>query len=386
MRIGLFKTTQAVMLAAVSALSVLNGASRARADLTFTVLASPSDAVNNTGASEGSSAVDGTTLYTIANGNHATVTALPQISQITGLGTSPTDSAFVTEANWTVNGAGVSTGVSGQLWNDGSYLEMYDSISGNVIRMNKVTNTNAGTMAGTVFEYATKAEFYPVVAAANSNTTQTNITASATALTATGDLAILDSSKGIYETNGQDTVTTLISPSALTTGTNGPGTASVNTFTIDGNNVFVGVSSKGMYEYNTTSSTWVNGSQPLFTPSTIEGLTGNSGSSYLSTASFFAPDGNVYFFDQTAKDIMVFDPNNASSLRVAVSSAQINSIEGSTAVSNLTWYNGNIAWDNVNTVGQGVYAAVPEPASLSVLAIGAVGLLSRRSRRQGQVL
>ncbi len=365
------------MLAAVSALSVLNGASRANADLTFTVLAGPSDAVNNTGASEGSSAVDGSTLYTIASGNNSTNSALPQISQITGLGTSPADSAFVTEANW-VAGGGASTGISGQMWNDGSYLEMYDSLSGNVIRMNKVTNP------GTVFTYVTKAQLL-ADATASYGSSQTSILGSATALTAGGDLAILDGSKGIYDTTGQGSAGVLISAAVLASTTNGgPGTASVNTFTIDGNNVFVGVSSKGMYEYNTVTTNWTG---PLFTPTQIEGVTGNSGSTYLSTGSFFAPDGNVYFFDQTAKDIMVFDPNNAlSSLRVAVSSAQITSIEGTNLVSNLTWYNGNIAWDNVNTSGEGVYAAVPEPASLSVLAIGAVGLLSRRSRRQGQVL
>jgi hypothetical protein len=102
----------------------------------------------------------------------------------------------------------------------------------------------------------------------------------------------------------------------------------------------------------------------------------------LSTASYFAPDGNVYFFDQSSRDILEFNAASPTSLSIAASNPQISAVEGggTPAVSNLTWYNGYIAWDNVNAVGQGVYAEVPEPGSLSLLGIASLGLLRRRRR------
>jgi hypothetical protein len=177
---------------------------------------------------------------------------------------------LVSEACW-VAGTGLSTGISGQLWNDGSYLAMYDSISGQVMRINKTSCS--------VAEYATKAQFLAAATTANGGTTQTSLTPSTTALTSSGDLSLLDGSKGIYETTGQDAVTTLIAPSVLTTGANGSASASVSTFTVDASVVFVGLTSKGFYEYNTSNTTWT----PLFTPANIESVTGSSSIQLIST-------------------------------------------------------------------------------------------------------
>lgn len=90
-------------------------------------------------------------------------------------------------------------------------------------------------------------------------------------------------------------------------------------------------------------------------------------------------NGDVVFYDSTADSILRFDPANpAATLSIVINDIDLTAgAAGSDNVFELGEIDGMVAWNNNNT-GAGLYVMVPEPATLSLLALG--GLMLRRRR------
>ncbi len=109
---------------------------------------------------------------------------------------------------------------------------------------------------------------------------------------------------------------------------------------------------------------------------TILSITGND--SISARDMFFAPDGNIYFYDYTS-GILCFDPESASdSLDMILSVQELkDGPAGSSNIYGLSWCDDNIAFTQL-TKG---YFAVPEPGVISLLTLGGAALL-RRAKKQ----
>ncbi|MCC5828619.1 MAG: PEP-CTERM sorting domain-containing protein [Phycisphaeraceae bacterium] len=94
---------------------------------------------------------------------------------------------------------------------------------------------------------------------------------------------------------------------------------------------------------------------------------------------FFAPDGLIYFFELSGRDILAFDPvDPVGTLDVVITRGQLEAnTGGGSQVWKLTWFDDNLAWYMTDGASPGFFA-IPEPASLSLLGIGALALLRRR--------
>ncbi len=189
-----------------------------------------------------------------------------------------------------------------------------------------------------------------------------------------GELYFYDSkSKSVGKTAGANSLTTVLAPSKLSTYTLTGLAASPSGTLYFGDNKTA--ATRALYAYDGTSIT------SILTSTQITAVTGGSSAQFLGSGLYFAPDDRLYFYDNTSKDILSFDPTvGASSLSIVLTGAALSAgPEGASTVTGFTWYDGNIAWFvNTSQAAGGLYA-VPEPGALAPLA-GAGLLLARRRR------
>jgi hypothetical protein len=312
----------------------------------------------NAGGSSGSyvaSVIEGTTAYNIVSGNGD-----HRVTRVVGLGGTPSGSTLTSAAQInTANGAALAFLGGGFIGLSGtSDLIFGDTSSDKIYKVNKST--------GAINAYVSTGVGNPL----NQNVSG-------------GELYYYDSTSGsrrIVRTTGPGSLNTLLSGSTSPTlsavmgGSDAAaGVAVANGIVYLGNNT-----ADAIFYYNPSNGQ----SGTALTTSEITDVTNASSVGISGTAFYAAPDGKIYFLETSSDSILSWDPTvGSSSLTTVISSAELTSGPASSDfVQNFTWYDGKLAWSQTLTAGgqvAGLYA-IPEPAALSTLAVGAVALLRRR--------
>jgi len=152
------------------------------------------------------------------------------------------------------------------------------------------------------------------------------------------------------------------------------GNDSVNAIAAAGNIIYYGSNtSDSLYSWNTTTGTGallLNTAQIESVTDDIDGRAGFNGA-------LVGPDGLLYFYETDADYILSVDPNDAnpaSTLAVARSEVDLNDgPAGSDIVSQITWFDGELAWKERNG-----FSVVPEPSSALLTSLAALALMRRR--------
>lgn len=297
--------------------------------------------------------VDGNSSYHFLSLNNA-----PRITRVDNLSGVQTMSVVMSTAQWNAAGGGNSPTPFYGFSHSGTYLQCSDSQSDAVWRIDKAT--------GAVTQYVSKA-------AIQAFTGQSNVS-----LTTPGDTAP-DGEYVVYDSTSQSVIktvagapTTYLSSAQLISIA---GTVDVGgglTFDLNGALYWQNNTSKGIYRRTAGG----NLSQVL-TQAEIIAVAGDPNGVTLNKDIYYAPDGMIYFQENKSGNVLRFNPANpAASLSIYITKADL--LAGPAASANvyqLSWYNGNLAW---NVVGaKGLYGYVPEPTALALLAVGALCLRRR---------
>jgi len=327
---------------------VLSLAASSQAVTTITQLVPASVSGTNTQAV----AIDGTTAYFLDSTPN-------QIIKVTNVGSGNTPSTLVSASAWTAANDGSSPGITGwygsSVYNGSLYFAITSSDS--IYRVNTTT--------GAVSTFLSNIDI------ALTTGTTTNLLSQYT-VTSTGGVVFYEGTgKNVWIASSDGAISSYLTASQWQT----YGTSLTGAFTFDSAGNFYFATNSGIYSKSATTGVI---SQVL------------SNSSYGNVTALkdilIAPDGNVYFQDNTTKNIWVFDLDNPSIVSVYVSKAELLASTGGTSVGanigELVWLDGKLAW-NIYVAGSysGLYAvAVPEVASVSLLGLGAAALLQRRRR------
>ncbi len=302
------------------------------------------------------SVVDGQTSY-----HQLALNAAPRIVRVSNLNGAQAMTTLVSTQQW-VNAGGTDGLLSFYGFSlSGDYIQFTDTSTDAMWRVHKNT--------GAITPYVTNAQIAAAVGAAGAASLN-----SVADTTPDGELAVFETStKNLVKSSGQGNVSIWLSGSALET-IQGAGIKDMNTgLSFD--------SSGAMYWGNNTTDTIYKRAADgtLSVVITAAQLYAGMGVSAIGMNKdlFIGPDGYCYFNDNTTKNIVRFSlANPAATVTNYITGAELTA--GPAAGNNvgqLTWYDGRLAFNILGT--KGLYAAVPEPATLILLAAGALGLRRR---------
>lgn len=318
--------------------------------------------INGTGTS--------TTAYAIiADGDSAycqlSLANSPRITRVDGLSLATrTTTELVSTAQWIAAGGG-SSGITAfyGFSSFGSYLQFTDSISDAVWRVDK--------SSGAITPYVTKAQI-------KAFTGTTSDPASLTGFDTAPDGEIVwyeSTSKQLLKSTGLGTMSTLITTAQLTS-LMGTIACTSMTFTPDGTMYISNSSTDAIYKRDTAGNL-----STILTGAYILAKTGGTSMNFKDI--FAAPDGWIYFQEQSSANVLRFQPSNpVGTLENYLTAAELiaGPAGGGTNIYQLSWYNNNLAFNFHSTTGARGFYVVPEPASLGLLALGGLVVLRRRSR------
>lgn len=314
----------------------------------------------NASTTFGGFAVDGSTIYVQLYGNRA-----PAIVKITGVGT-PLQSpmTLVSPQQWTsayvsqALSAGYGFGLSSC-----GMLQFADQASDAVYRI--------GTSGGSL-QYVSKSTILY-----ETGLTTESLSASST-IAPNGEMVIYEaSSKSLLITTNPGSLPTSVGAvqtyltqaeiAAAEGVAEGLGSISGGLAFDASGGLYFADDATGLYRQDATSGA-------ICRVSTIEAMTGVTGKSSFGFGDVYVgPDGLVYIYDSVGHGLVTFDPTTGASGLLAGSSELHN---GGNDIVQLDWYNGHLAWV---TKYDGVYAMVPEPMTVVLLAAGGVAMLRRRA-------
>lgn len=353
------------MIRTLAVTLVLSGASSVTMGQYLQIAAFTPDIQGSTGAPNFLGAtIDGTTAYNVISGTN--VSTFHGLTKVTGLGGSKSNSVLVSQSAWDTANGGTPTSIGGgQVFDIGTQLQVADNVgtgTDSVYRINKSD--------GAITKYATAANF-PAGAS--------TINFLGSGVLSTGEAALYDNAnKRILATTGANSGIELISKTEFETAFGA--SATINAFAVGASDVvFIGDNNGDrILRYNPADDS----NAVVLTTANITTVTGGATAGFLTNAVYAAPDGRIYFYETVVDSIMSFDPSNpvATLTTVLDATALAAGPSNSTQVQNFAWYNGNIAW--TQTIGsggqvQGIYA-IPEPATLGLIAMSGIGLLRRR--------
>lgn len=290
------------------------------------------------------------------NANIAITTTVP------GAGVNGT--VYANNTTWNAAVGATPTAASGFLTDVGTSILVADNTVARIVRINKT-----GGGVSTYVPY-TAGGFTSVLSAGAG---------------VAGQLMVYNTASGsnprnIWQTNSSGGLDILVSNAQLLASPNASnglvGVARI------GSKIYFGASTgttRSIFSFDTATST----SAVALAGTSITGVTGvttgTTQNSFLAPAFFAAPDGKLYFYDNTSNGILSFDPAGGSVASVLTSAQLVAGPALTSTVNGLTWHNGNLAWSVSAGANAGVYA-IPEPAALGLLApVAAVAF--RRNRR-----
>jgi hypothetical protein len=316
----------------------------------------PWTTINGTGGASSQNygwVLDGTTSYHALGTNG-------RITKVTDFAGTPVTTELMSTAAWQA-ASGLGTPSMTAFYGfgmSGNYLQFSESASDAVWRVDKTS--------GAVAPYVSKSQIQSFTGAAPALGTQF-------AVAPNGEHVFRDgTSLGFLTTTGPGTVGWLVTSTDLS-------------------NLMGNTNVSGGLGYDLSGSLyWGSGTSGAIYKRAADGtlsqvldqaaLSSVAGSAVTSFGAFegISPDGWVYFFNNSGKNIMKFDPASpASTLAMAITTADLLASPGaSSTVYELGFYNGNLAYNNNGT--KGIYM-IPEPMSLALLALG--GLVGLRRRR-----
>jgi hypothetical protein len=281
------------------------------------------------------------------------------INRISDFGAANNVTPITTLASWTGNvGAPTSSRIFGGYGTElvGNYIQIPDTSSGQVYRVNKNTGEVSVYVSNDAIKTATGA-------ATASITTYSGISN-------TGETIFYDGvSQQLLQTNA-GSVEIVVSAADLAGKAPNSGLA----YDADGN-LYWGASSAGLFK-RTPDGTITE----LLSQAQLLSVVGPGGTTWGGDV-FYAPNGLIYLrygSNGNNASIVSFDPlDPVASLSVVIGRDDlVNGPGGSAAVGPMQWYNGNLGWTLVGSPS-GFYA-LPEPASLGLLALGSIAMLRRR--------
>ena len=295
--------------------------------------------------------LDGTTSY------HA-LGATGRITKVTDFAGTPVTTELMSSATWQTASGGTGMTAFYGFGMSGNNLQFSESASDAVWRVDKTS--------GALTSYVSKSQIQSFTGSAPSLGTQF-------AVAPNGEHVFRDgTSLGFLTTTGPGTVAWLVTSTDLS-------------------NLMGNTNVSGGFGYDLSGSLyWGSGTSGAIYKRAADGtlsqvldqtaLSSVAGSAVTSFGAFegISPDGWVYFFNNSGKNIMKFNPASpASTLAMAITTADLLASPGaSSTVYELGFYNGNLAYNNNAT--KGIYM-IPEPMSLALLALG--GLVGLRRRR-----
>ncbi|TAG07334.1 MAG: PEP-CTERM sorting domain-containing protein [Verrucomicrobia bacterium] len=332
----------------------------------YTQLLTASNLVGSSGAvSVNSFVIIGDTSYQITNRVTTPSVVNSVITRTTGVGTgTPVTSVLTTNAQISAAGGGVSFfGAFGIGQSSPGVLQVVDTVSNSVYRINQTT--------GAVTQYLSRAQASAALGVTNAQLFASNV------ILPSGEHLGYDAvGDSFYRTTGLGTASTALSAAGI----NG----------IAGNTIVNGgmaaVGDKFFWSSNTSDAIYsydLVGALGNTVLTTAQIIAETGGTAYGAGDMFSAPDGNIYFVDNSSDSILSFNPSNpAGTLDTVLTSAQLSAGAANTSsVAQLGWFNGNLTF-LVNAGGsavRGVYV-IPEPSTFG-LALGALAMLGLRRKR-----
>jgi hypothetical protein len=300
--------------------------------------------------------IDGTTAYNFMANNDA-----GRITKTINVDGTPTTTELMSTATWTA--ASGKTNLSG--WYgygfSGDYIQFAETGSDAIWRVDKTT--------GVVTSYVTDTQIYTHTGQASAQILSPHTVGP------DGEHYFYEGkSDSILRTNGLGVVETYIGDTQLTAVAGNDSVGGGITFDGGGNLIWGSNSSDAIYSWNGASGS------TLLTTANITDVTGGTAAGFGDI--FYAPDGNVYFYDTSSDGILSFNPSDAANtLDFVLTEAELLAGPGaSDSVGQLEWYDGNIGWCHVSASALKGFYATPEPNVIILLLTSLLGLALGRRR------